>query len=333
MPALNLTDQLNLPKLAAYLKLLDKQLVLVAKSAGPSLRQPLLRTVKAKSKRLRPALLYASTLGETTKTAVAGGAAIELLHLGSLVHDDILDNSEVRWGAPTIYSQNQATALLAGDYLLAQAGGQAAKLGVAAAKLIADTTSTLILGESQEQADTSNLSRGLSSYISCIEAKTGALTGAACALGGICAGLSASEIKALARYGKNLGISFQLVDDLLDVLSTSQLMGKPVGRDASHGTYTLPVLLSLRGNNRAKLIPLLKKTTTAKALASFLIEDGSISESVGYVRKYNQMASRALSGFSNQPVSGLASLPDAYFNWALNKLVVKDYRSKLPQNY
>ena len=334
MASLDLAKALNLPGLPLFLKQLNQRLAGVAETAGLGLKTPLLGAVNAKSKRLRPALLLASTIGsQPRQTTLSGATAIELLHIGSLVHDDIIDNPAVRWGRPTISSQNQATALLVGDYLLAQANAQAADISAEAARLISTATSGLIQGVAQENADQFKLTRSIDSYISCVGLKTGSLIAAACQLGGNCADLELSQSQALRTYGMNLGISFQIIDDLLDILSTAQLLGKPTGQDAANGTYSLPVLISLRGSSRTKLITTLASSSRPKALANLLIEDNSITQSISYANKYNQLGVDALSAFAPEEVSELAELPEIYLNWALNNLVAKQYQSKLNKNH
>jgi geranylgeranyl pyrophosphate synthase len=332
MPALDLANSLYIPQLPAQLELVNQRLVRVASSAPAPLKQPLLRTVNAKSKRLRPALLIASVLGaQVDQKMIAAGSAIELIHLGSLVHDDIIDKADTRWGRPTIsQSDGQATALLVGDFLLARAGGSAAEVSADAAQLISDTIVNLIQGESREITDKYKLDRTIDSYLACIQAKTAALISAACRLGGLCAGLSPAQIESLASYGKNLGIAFQLIDDLLDIVSTSALMGKPVGNDAKEGVYTWPILISMQSGSQAELQALLGQPNPPKAkLADLLIANHSVSKTILEAKKYNQLAQSALSDFDAKAIRGLLALPDNYLSWSLNNLVPAAYRTKI----
>lgn len=332
MPSLDLAHSLRLPQLPSQLELVNKRLLKTVNSAPMALKQPLLRTVNAKSKRLRPALLIASTMGsEVNPAVVVAGCAIELAHLGSLVHDDIIDKADIRWGHPTIsISDSQTVALLVGDWLLARAGGLAAELSAEAAQLTSDTIASLIEGESLEITDKYKLNRTIDSYFACIQAKTAALISAACRLGGMCAGLSTTQIESLALYGKNLGIAFQLIDDLLDILSTPALMGKPVGNDAKEGVYTWPILASMRSGSQTKLKALLGRPNPPQdELADLLIANHSVSETILEAKKYNQLAQNALCDFDTKAVSGLLTLPDDYLNWSLNNLVQETYRSKI----
>ena len=332
MASLGLAENLNIPQLPSYLGMVNKRLVKAADSTSPALKQPLLRAVNAKSKRLRPALVLACGLGaELSDSTVSGGAAIELVHLGSLVHDDIIDKSDSRWGRPTInVSDGDAAALLVGDFLLARAGGLAAKLSTEAAQLISQTITTLAEGESLEITEKYKTSRTIDSYFACINAKTAALISAACRLGATCAGLNSKQTHALAEYGQNLGIAFQIIDDLMDILSTPQLLGKPVGRDAKSGVYTLPVLVCLQGLSQKSLKTLLAKSNFSnQALAKLLLNDGSITQVITEIKKYNHLAQRALAGLNAQAVSGLSAFPDIYLGWALMNQIAPAYRSKI----
>jgi len=330
MPSLKLDDLLGVPKLPAYLETINRYMEQAVQSANPGLRRPLLNVVGAKSKRLRSSLLFASTGGKLTKNITLAGSAIELLHLGSLVHDDLIDKADTRWGKPSLAATDgQAAAILAGDYLLASACATAAKIDSQAVELISHTIIGLIQGESLEAADDYNPCRTTKSYMDCIQAKTAGLISASCRLGGICAGLSNKQVNALALYGSHLGISFQLIDDLLDILSNSKLMGKPVGSDARNGVYTLPVIYSLHSGSQRKLKKLIKNPNhSTKELAQLLISDGSIQKTISQVNKYNLAAQNSLAGLNGPSITDLQNLPSAYLNWTLNNLVQEDYKTQ-----
>ncbi len=332
MASLDLKVLLELPKLPNYLEAVDAKLTSSIESADPSLSKFLRHILSAKTKRLRPSLLIASGLElRDSEKIITAAAAVELAHLGSLAHDDIIDQADSRWGRPATHvSGGHNLALIAGDFLLAKACAQAAIISSEAGQLLAETIAALATGESLELADRYNLNRSLDSYFNCLEAKTARLISAACRLGGICAGLPPAQIESLADYGHNLGMSFQLIDDLLDILSTSKLMGKPVGNDAKQGIYTHPVLLSLQGPHRSRLISFLAEPNPSnELLADLLMADGSIQKAVCAVKHHNQLALKALHKFNMPNIAGLANLPGAYLNWALGNLVLSQYRTKI----
>ncbi|MBX4201562.1 polyprenyl synthetase family protein [Candidatus Saccharibacteria bacterium] len=331
MPSLKLDELLGVPKLPDYLETVNQRLNHAVQSANPGLRRPLQKVISAKSKRLRPALLFASAGGKLNEKTVSCGTAIELLHLGSLVHDDLIDNADSRWGKLSIATTDgYATAVLAGDYLLASACAQAAKIDGQIAELISQTIINLIKGESLEAAEDYNLYRTEKSYFDCVQAKTAELISISCRLGGICAGQTQTQIKSLALYGNQLGISFQLIDDLLDILSSSKLLGKPVGNDPKNGVYTLPIIYSLRSGSQRQLKKVLKaQKISAKDLAAIVLADDSVQKTIARVNSYNQLARDSLDKLGTAHAAGLQDLPDAYLTWALNNLVLSEYQAKI----
>jgi len=308
-----------------------------AGTSSPALKPLLRQTLDAKSKRLRPSLALACGLGaKANDSFIAAGAAIELVHLGSLIHDDIIDKADSRWGRPTINaSDGQAAALLAGDFLLARAASQAALVSPVAVQLISDAIATLAEGESLEITDRYKPGRTIDSYLACISSKTAALISAACRLGATCAGLNSKQTDALAVYGQNLGLAFQMIDDLMDILSTPQLLGKPVGSDAKSGVYTLPVLVSLQSPNQKTLKVLLAKPSFSNsALAKLLLDNGSIAQVIAEIKKYNRRAQNALAGFDIPVVARLSAFPDSYLDWALSNQVAPTYQAEVnPYRY
>ncbi len=333
MSSLKLAEILELPLLPEYIKRVNEQLVDVVSTSKSGLKQPLLNIIGGSSKRLRSSLVIASCLGaKIDKQVILGCSAIELTHLASLVHDDVIDDSGSRWSKPTVQNADgQSWAILAGDFLLAQAGLQAAKISTEAAQLVAATTICLADGQALEIAQLRNLNRTTKSYLECISGKTGSLIASACQMGGLCANLGDRQISALGKYGNNLGIAFQIIDDLADILSSQQRLGKTVGNDAKQGVYTLPVLLSLRGSNQSHLRKILDSSSiNNRELAHLLVADGSISKTIKQVQKYNALALKSLNDIDSP---GLKALPDAYLKWALSSLLARPYQAKLMLNY
>lgn len=214
-------------------------------------------------KRLRPLLTLATAYAtwccaparsaparpEARDRAVRGGVAAELLHLASLVHDDVMDEADVRHGAPSVTArEGNIRAVLAGDFLLARALATAGDLGPRESALGCATFVRLCEGQARESAALFDPSRTEEDYYEAITGKTAALLSASCRLGAMAADAGPAAEEALAAYGRHLGLAYQIVDDLLDLTGTR--LGKPVGHDLVEGVFTLPVLHAVRERPR-----------------------------------------------------------------------------------
>src|SRR3954465_6037403 len=206
--------------------------------------------IVAGGKRVRPLFAIASAASpaatsgqEPTADVVRGGVAVELVHLGSLYHDDVIDEAPTRRTVESVNARwGNLTAILAGDFLLARASELAAPLGTEVAGLLAATIGRLCEGEVAELRTAYNVDRTETAYFGAIEGKTAALFATACRIGAIVGGLPREQVDALTSYGLAYGMAFQIVDDVLDVTATSDELGKPAGHDLVEGVYTLPVL-------------------------------------------------------------------------------------------
>jgi len=205
--------------------------------------------VLAGGKRLRPAVtLVAAQVGgaPTSDDVVAGGIACELVHLGSLYHDDVIDESDQRRGVETVNARwGNLQAILAGDFLLSKASEIAASLGTEVAGLLARTIGWLCQGEIEQLRHAYDPDRSEASYLSSINNKTAVLFGTAARVGALVAGHGRRAVEALTAWGNAFGMVFQIVDDIADVTNTSEQLGKPAGHDMEEGVYTLPVLRTL----------------------------------------------------------------------------------------
>ena len=219
---------------------------------APTLLGPVLR-VLAGGKRLRPSLTIAAA-GQRggavySSDVLAGAAAVELLHCATLVHDDVMDDAQSRHGEPTINAgEGVAHAILCGDLLIAAAGTLAARAGPGAALLISETLARLCVGQAQEDGRRFDPTVGEADVLAAAAGKTGSLLAAASRLGGLLAGSGPVVLAALDAFGMAFGTSLQLLDDVLDLTSTAERLGKPVLADFFAGTMTLPVLVSVAGS-------------------------------------------------------------------------------------
>ena len=228
---------------------MEAALVESVQTPDPYLTENASHLLLAGGKRLRPMFSVVAAQvagGPSTEAAVQGGIACELVHLGSLYHDDVMDESPTRRGVETVNAKwGNLQAILAGDFLLSRASEIAASLGTEVAALLARTIGRLCEGQIEELRHTYNVARPVESYLSSIGGKTASLYATSARIGGLVSGFTPKVVDALTAYGDAYGMVFQIVDDLLDISSTDEQLGKPAGHDMVEGVYTLPVLHTL----------------------------------------------------------------------------------------
>ncbi len=234
----------------------ERALLDAVTTADPYLTEIASHLISAGGKRLRPVLTLAGSLvgtdGPASESAISGGISCELVHLGSLYHDDVMDESTTRRGVDTVNAKwGNLQAILAGDFLLAKASEIAASLGTEVAGLLARTIGRLCQGQIEELRHTYNVSRTMPSYLASIDGKTASLYSTAARIGGLVAGHDRCVVDALTAYGTAYGMVFQIVDDVLDLTATDAQLGKPAGHDMEEGVYTLPVLHELAAGGPA----------------------------------------------------------------------------------
>jgi heptaprenyl diphosphate synthase len=259
----------------------------------------------AGGKRLRPTLTLCAAYAVSGDTgtggsadAVTGGASVELVHLGSLYHDDVIDEAETRRGVPSVNARwSNIVAILSGDFLLAQASALAASLGADVAGLLAATIGELCRGQVLELQYLFNPARTEESYLSAIEGKTASLLATAARIGGMVTHAPAPTLDALTSFGHHLGMCFQIVDDVLDVTRTEAELGKPVGNDLLEGVYTLPVIYAAESS--AELGDLLGRALDGERLErarGLVVTDDAIDASMTVARTHATKATEALAG-------------------------------------
>jgi heptaprenyl diphosphate synthase len=258
---MRLVDDLGLLALPGDLRRVEAALQAAVRVDDRFLGDVASHLLGAGGKRLRPTLTLCAAYAvagepghpDETRTgdteidhAVTGGASVELVHLGSLYHDDVIDEAETRRGVPSVNARwSNIVAILSGDFLLAQASVLAASLGADVAGLLAATIGELCRGQVLELQYLFNPARTEESYFSAIEGKTASLLATAARIGGMVTDAPAPTLDALTRFGHHLGMCFQIVDDVLDVTRTEAELGKPVGNDLLEGVYTLPVIYAV----------------------------------------------------------------------------------------
>jgi heptaprenyl diphosphate synthase len=286
-------------------------------TADPFVREAAGYLLAAGGKRLRPTLvLLAGHTGDPADPRLVGAAvAIELTHLSSLYHDDVVDEAEVRRGASSANARyDNKVAVLTGDYLFARASEVTAGLGAEATRVLARAIARLAQGQIREARGPAAGEDPVEHYLAVLADKTGALIAAACRLGGRLAGAPADMVEALTEYGERVGRAFQLGDDLLDITAETAVAGKAPGGDLRAGVRTLPVLYLLRRGGPA-----------AARLAAVLDgdhDDGSVAEALELLRASPAMAEarRSAQADVDAAKAALAALPASPVRRALEEV-------------
>lgn len=262
MEAPALKDLITIPAVWQRVDDVETRLFEVSTSDDPFLTKIAQHLLTAGGKRFRPLLAQlAAEFGTTIDhRAIDAGAAVELIHIGSLYHDDVIDEAEVRRGAVSVNANwSNTIAILAGDFLMARASELAAEtLGQEAVTLLARTYAELVEGQTLELQLTDSLAHEAKDYYRVIGGKTASLIRTSARLGAMASDASADHVEAVSTATWELGMVFQITDDALDLVATEEDLGKPAGSDIHQGVYTLPVLHALQGPDGARIAELLK---------------------------------------------------------------------------
>tara|TARA_Y100001970_G_scaffold31798_2_gene39648 strand:+ start:38096 stop:39082 length:987 start_codon:yes stop_codon:yes gene_type:complete len=268
--------------------------------------------IPAGGKRLRPAFVIAAALcldpkgdqsERLTDEMVRGGVAVELVHLGSLYHDDVMDEAETRRGIEAVnHRWGNLTAILAGDFLLAKASELAASLGTEVAELLAATIGHLCEGQVRELQLIYDINRNEEQYLQAISGKTAELYATSCRIGGIVGGAERAVVDQLTEFGHAYGMAFQVVDDILDLIATDEELGKPSGNDLKEGVYTLPVIRMIAsGDPIAELLGQQLDEEVRDQARAAVIEGPEIASSIATAQMYVDKALSALVALPDTP--------------------------------
>ena len=231
--------------LSVLLDQFEERLVDVAVASSPFVTEASRHIISAGGKRFRPLLVFlASRFGGQVddEDLMRAALVMELTHVASLYHDDVMDVADLRRGAPSANRLwGNSVAILVGDFLFARASTTVAELGVEYVHLQAETFARLVQGQIAETKGPADGEDPLAHYIQVIADKTGSLIAASALFGGMVSGADQTILDALAAFGEEIGLVFQLSDDLIDINSTTT--GKTPGTDLREGVPTLPVLM------------------------------------------------------------------------------------------
>jgi octaprenyl-diphosphate synthase len=273
-------------------------------------------TISAGGKRMRPILTLASSqmCGYNGSAHISLAACVEFIHTATLLHDDVVDKSDLRRGVSTanrLWGNKES--ILVGDFLLGKAFelmGSAQSLEIY--RILSSAAVVISEGEVLQLAATGNIEGGEGNYIKIISAKTAELFAAACQVGGVIAASTQKEVQALRSFGLNLGIAFQIVDDVLDYCSSGSKMGKNAGDDFRERKVTLPVILAYkRGTDEQKafwrrtISEGLQRDEDVETAIKYVIENNVITDVIARANEYVAIARDDLDAFPDSQIKRL----------------------------
>ena len=319
MDSNELSNIIPIPSLWDNLEKLEKRLFEVTVSEDTYLTEISQYLMEAGGKRFRPIIsLLAGELGTENKDKVIdAGISVELIHLGSLYHDDVIDEATTRRGVESTNRKWNATlAILAGDYLLARSSELAAdNLGLESVKLLASTYAELVVGQTKEVQFSFDTKHGTDDYLEVISGKTASLIRTSAKLGAMASNSSPELIESISSWAWHSGIIFQITDDILDLNSDTETLGKPAGNDILEGTYTLPVLLALE-KDRIKIEDILHQVKNSEIdLVDVLQEfnnDEIVEESNKFVNHHFKQSNEAIKNIEDKKIYNILNNINEY---------------------
>ena len=312
MDSKELQSIIPIPRIWENLEELENRLIQISSSSDSFLTEISQYLISAGGKRFRPLIaLLAGELGDgDRKKVIDAGVSVELIHLGSLYHDDVIDDASTRRGVVSTNKKwNSTLSILAGDYLLARSSELAAEsLGLESVKLLASTYAQLVEGQTKEVQYSYNTDHGTEDYMKIIEGKTASLIRTSARLGSMASNSKQDSITAISEWAWHNGIIFQITDDILDLSSDEQTLGKPSGNDILEGTYTLPVLIALQKNPEGikKILDEIKdnKTNLEDVISEFNNEE-IISETKLFLKSHIKKSENAAMKIEDESIKNI----------------------------
>ncbi|MFD7531480.1 MULTISPECIES: polyprenyl synthetase family protein [unclassified Streptomyces] len=319
---LSVRDQALEADVQAGLAAVESGLLDATKSGVSFITEAAQHLIRAGGKRFRPLLaMLAAQFGDPDAPGVVPAAVVvELTHLATLYHDDVMDEADVRRGVDSANSRwGNSVAVLTGDFLFARASHILADLGPEAVRIQAEAFERLVTGQILETAGPGEDVDPVEHYLEVLRGKTGSLVAVACRFGAMTAGADESAVDVLTQYGERLGVAFQLADDVLDIASDSHESGKTPGTDLREGIPTLPVL-HLRAQALADGKP--DDLELVELLDGDLSDDARHAEALRRLRAHPalEQARRDSVRYAEEARATLTPLPDGYAKTALREL-------------
>lgn len=314
----DLQSLVRIPAIWEQLSRVEERLLEASTADDPYLTKIAQHLLLAGGKRFRPLLaLLAAQFGPSNDHRPAeAGVAVELIHVGSLYHDDVIDESDVRRGAASVNANwTNTVAILAGDFLMARASEVAAtKLSQESVAILASTYAELVEGQTRELQLEGDLTHTIEEYEQVIGGKTASLIRTSARLGAMAADAEPQVVDALSTWAWEVGMVFQIADDALDLVADEATIGKPAGSDIREGTFTAPVLMAAQGSNGARIHEIVGREG--------MPSDAEVEEVISLVRDGGYI-DQTLTGASERLAvaeAALASLPVSEARQILEKL-------------
>jgi heptaprenyl diphosphate synthase len=314
----DLQSLIRIPRVWDSLTRVEERLLEAAAADDPYLTKIAQHLLLAGGKRFRPllALLAAEFGNRRDHRPVEAGVSVELIHVGSLYHDDVIDEADVRRGAASVNANwSNTVAILAGDFLMARASEVAAThLSQESVRLLAATYAELVEGQTRELQLDFDLDHGVAEYEQVIAGKTASLIRTSARLGAMASDADDQVVEALSRWAWELGMVFQIADDALDLVADEETIGKPAGSDIREGKFTMPVLEALAGSSGDRVRELLGSThpypdTVVREVIDIVRSGGHVDSSLTEATRRLDLASEALVGIpEGEPKQILESL-------------------------
>lgn len=272
---------------------IDSQVDLLAEASGHIMR--------AGGKRIRPQIVllaYTAAGGQDVSCTIPLAAAVELIHTASLIHDDINDRSGLRRGRPTVNARwGNTAALLTGDFIFGKLMKLIGSFDARIIQVLANACVSIVEGETRQMLTLGDIDMTEETYLEIVRQKTASLFAASAEAGGIMGQATEQQVRALAEYGLNLGMAFQIKDDAFDYVGKPDQLGKPVALDLSQGKMSLPIIAALKKTDRIKSA---LHTQNAQEMAQLLQETGALAYALDHAQGYARKAQEVL---SNLPYS------------------------------
>ena len=301
---------------------IEKKLKLFTRSSNPIISEISSYLFQKAGKRVRPALLvlWSKHFDYKGKEHILMAALVETIHTASLIHDDIIDKSDLRRGRETVHAKwGPNITVLLGDYLYIKALNLSLSSNYGKIiQILTDISSQMIEGELDEYYMSGNLNVKEEEYLDILNKKTASLFSASCQIGGILGNASIEEENSLIEFGKNIGISFQIIDDLLDFTGDEKTLGKPILSDLNEGRITLPLIYTLNhdgSSNRNRIYDLLRKDNPGincqKEILDIVKSNGALDYTYNKATEFSLKSKEIINSFSQSSyLDALAIIPD-----------------------
>lgn len=298
------------------LKIIEQDLEETIQAEHPLLKQASLHLLQAGGKRIRPVfVLLSGKFGQYDISKMKYVAmALELIHMASLVHDDVIDDADLRRGKPTIKAKwDNRIAMYTGDFIFARSLELMTKIeNPKAHKILSQTIVEVCVGEIEQIKDKYNFNQNLRDYLRRIKRKTALLIAVSCQLGAIASDASEDIHKRLYLFGYYVGMAFQITDDILDFTSSEKQLGKPAGGDLLQGNVTLPVLLAMEDNTIRTEVEKINESMSQqeiKPIIDLVIQSDAIERANEISDRYLQKSLQFLEGLpANRAKTALGNI-------------------------